>query len=238
MLKFVRSGLAAALVFSGLLLACAAPAATPGAVTPEEGKQLQDLVDAFIIPAANDLTDAIALSQTDQPKACETAKKAVAELTEGAGRFKSIRDGMIAKGEDVLALDDLNGKLPPLVAQAQDAANQICTGAMTDPDQDPEVAAMVKKITDYARTYMASESDAVHAKASGDTQTYCAKELESRATLTDMHDYVAGLRQRAVSEGATAADLTPIDDFLAKNKAWMDENSEHMKECPAGASAA
>jgi len=233
MFKSIRLGLAAALMFGGLMVGGAATAASPADVTPAEGKALQDLVDNLMLPAASDLTDAISTAATDQPKACALAQKALAELTESQTRFQAIHDGIVARGGDTSDLQDLKARMDAILPKAREASTQICSGDLSGGDQDPEVAAGIKKITDYVRAYQASETIAMHAKAAGDTKTFCASERDTAATLAGMYDYVSGLIQQARSEGATDKDLGEFAGLLGQIQGWKAENAEDLKECPA-----
>lgn len=237
MFKSIRSGLAAAVILGGLLLAGPAPAATPAPntanVTPAEGKALQDLVDNLMLPAATDLTDAISLAQTDQPRACELSKKAVAELTESHNRFQAVYDSIVGRGGDTASLQALKARLEAILPKTQEASNQICSGELSGGGGDPAVAAAIKKLTDYVRAYQASETIAMHAKADGDTKTYCASERDTKATLSGMYDYVSALLQQAKSEAASEKAVGQFTDLLGQIEGWRAKNDENLKTCPA-----
>jgi len=211
------------------LLAMTAAGAT-SAATPAQTDELKTIVNDLMLPAAKDLTDALSLSQSDQPKACELANKAASEIKEAGTRYSALYPAMAASSEDTTKLTDLKTKIDAMVPQAQEEARSICAGEITDANKDPALAAIVKKITDYVSAYAASETAAMHAEDAGDTKTYCASSRDSQATLTAMSDYITNLRQQALASGGNTASF---DNVLAQNKDRLDSLNKRLETCPA-----
>ena len=98
---------------------------------------MKSIVNDLMLPAAKDLTDALALTQSDQPKACEIAKKAAGEITEAQTRYSALYPTIVASGEEMAKLTDLKTKIDAMEPQTREEARSICAGEMTDASNDP-----------------------------------------------------------------------------------------------------